>query len=106
MVRRSTLGAVLLLSAALVCASCATDPAGPRDSWRCTANRCELTVTGSPTLEVLDRRLKAVVAGGAVRVSGGGVDVTLNPGEAAMVDGVRVEVHSVTSGTAKLVVTD
>ncbi|MFC7617494.1 hypothetical protein ACFQV2_32805 [Actinokineospora soli] len=57
----------MLLSAVLV-AACAS---GSGDAWRCTAHRCELTVTGSPTLEVLDRRLKAVVAGGAVRVSGG-----------------------------------
>lgn len=105
MVRRSGPGTVLLLSAVLA-ASCAAEATGSDDSWRCTAHRCELTVSGSPTLEVLDRRLKAVVAGGAVRVSGGGVDVTLNPGEAAMVDGVRVEVRSVANGSAKLVVTD
>ncbi len=84
-------------------AACAV---GVGEGWRCTAHRCEITVTGAPTLEVLDRRLKAHVAGGAVRVSGGGVDVTLNPGEAAVVDGVRVEVRSVANGSAKLVVTD
>ena len=92
----------LLLSAAVV-AACAAEP---RDAGKCTAHRCEVTVTGTPTLEVLDRRLKAAVEGGAVRVSGGGVDVTLNPGEAAMVDGVLVEVRSVANGSAKLVVTD
>ncbi|MGW5052988.1 hypothetical protein [Actinokineospora sp. NPDC004072] len=92
----------LLLVLALV-ASCAVEG---RDAGTCTEHRCELTVSGSPTLEVLDRRIKAVVAGGAVRVSGAGVDVTLNPGEAALVDGVRVEVGSVTDGTARLVITD
>ncbi|WP_436491915.1 hypothetical protein [Actinokineospora sp. HUAS TT18] len=65
-----------------------------------------MTVSGSPTLEVLDARLKTKVSRGRVRVSGGGVDVTLNPGEAAMVDGVRVEVRSVDNGTATIVVTE
>ncbi|MGQ0840265.1 hypothetical protein [Actinokineospora sp.] len=88
-----------------VAGSAGCDPQA-QDSWRCTENRCEMTVSGSPTLEVLDVRLKAKVTRGRVRVSGGGVDVTLNPGEAAMVEGVRVEVRSVENGSATLVVTD
>ena len=103
MVRRSRPATALLLSGVLAATACAVQAS---EGWRCTAHRCEITVTGSPTLEVLDSRLKAHVAGGAVRVSGGGVDVTLNPGEAAVVDGVRVEVRSVANGSAKLVVTD
>ncbi|WP_189209895.1 hypothetical protein [Actinokineospora fastidiosa] len=97
MARRSLF---LVLALAVSCAGEA------RDAGKCTEHRCEITVSGSPTLEVLDRRIKAVVAGGAVRISGAGVDVTLNPGEAALVDGVRVEVGSVTEGTAKLIVTE
>jgi hypothetical protein len=65
-----------------------------------------MSVTGSPTLEVLDARLKTKVSRGRIRVSGGGVDVTLNPGEAAIVDGVRVEVRSVENGTATIVVSE
>ncbi|MDQ3404549.1 MAG: hypothetical protein M3548_14355 [Actinomycetota bacterium] len=76
------------------------------DGWRCTENRCDVTISGSPTLELLDARVKATVAGGRVKVSGGGVTVTLNPGEAAMVDGVKIEVISVDHEAATLVVTD
>ncbi len=92
--------ASVLLAAVAGCA----EPAD--DGWECSANRCEVTVTGSPTLEVLDVRLKARVSRGRVQVSGGGVNVTLAPGQAAVVDGVRVEVRSIDEGAARLVVTD
>ncbi|PPK64014.1 hypothetical protein V5P93_006421 [Actinokineospora auranticolor] len=105
MARRSVLrAAVAALPVLLTCTTAGCD--GGRDDWSCTRTRCEVTVTGTPTLEVLDARLKAEVGRGLVRVVGGGVDVTLAPGEAALVDGVRVEVRAVTdAGAATLVLT-
>ncbi|GLZ42438.1 hypothetical protein Acsp05_60620 [Actinokineospora sp. NBRC 105648] len=100
---RTGLAAALAAVVAAALASCET-PAD--DAGKCSENRCELTVSGASTLEVLDARLKARVGNGQVRLTGGGVDVTLNPGEAAVVDGVRVELRAVQDGNARLVVSD
>jgi hypothetical protein len=95
---------VFIVALALIGAGCVAKPA---ESWRCRENRCDLSVSGSSTLEVLDARLKATVSKGRIRLSGGGVDVTLNPGEAAIVDGVRVELRSVdNNGVASIIVSE
>ncbi|GLW95754.1 hypothetical protein Aglo03_65700 [Actinokineospora globicatena] len=102
MVRRSLLGRCAVASALVVgtgVAGCGAED----DTWHCTATRCEVAVTGAPTLEVLDARLKAEVTRDQVRVAGGGVDITLNPGDAAVVDGLVVELRGVDDGVARLV---
>ncbi|SER46836.1 hypothetical protein [Actinokineospora terrae] len=102
MVRRSLLRCGAVASALVVGAGVAA--CGSEDeTWRCAAARCELTVSGSPTLEVFDARLKADVGQDRVRVAGGGVDITLNPGDAAVVDGLVVELRGVDGGVARLV---
>ncbi|WP_018686412.1 hypothetical protein [Actinokineospora enzanensis] len=100
--------AAALVLPPFVIATAITGCEAPTDrDWSCSATRCELSITGSPTIEVLDARLKATVGRGQVRVAADGVDVTLNPGEAALVGGVRVELRAVDEdGRADLVVTE
>ncbi|MBM7769919.1 hypothetical protein JOD54_000123 [Actinokineospora baliensis] len=99
MVRRPPLPLLVVALALVAGTACQAEG----DAGTCSEIRCEVTITGSPTLEVFDIRFKADVGPDRVRVAGGGVDVTLNPGDAAVVEGVRVQLLEVAQERARLV---